>query len=92
MVNWYLFAVADVYLCGRYMEYTVLNDDVNLILQILGWTPSSFVSSRVKKAEYSHQKPEDFMDQEVSGCMVVVCMTSMLVSQILHVCNIKSYI
>lgn len=37
-----------------------------------GWTPSSFVSSRGKKAEYSKQKPEDFMDQEVNVYMIAV--------------------
>lgn len=45
-------------------------------MMTLGWTPSSFVSSRVKKADYSRQKPEDFMDQEVnegqSTCSIVL--------------------
>ncbi|XP_034825944.1 G patch domain-containing protein 1 homolog [Maniola hyperantus] len=29
-----------------------------------GWTPSSFKSSRMEKAQASNQKPEDFMDEE----------------------------
>ncbi|XP_023951409.2 G patch domain-containing protein 1 homolog isoform X2 [Bicyclus anynana] len=29
-----------------------------------GWTPSSFRSSRLEKAQASKQKPEDFMDEE----------------------------
>lgn len=31
----------------------------------VGWSPSGFISSREKKADYSQQKPEDFMDEEV---------------------------
>ena len=31
-----------------------------------GWAPSTFRSSRDSKAEFSGQKPEDFMDAEVS--------------------------
>ena len=30
-----------------------------------GWSPSGFISSREKKADYGQQKPEDFMDEEV---------------------------
>ena len=41
-----------------------------------GWTPSAFVSSRVKKADYSHQKPEDFMDQEVCEEILWLCSLS----------------
>ncbi|CAG9570971.1 unnamed protein product [Danaus chrysippus] len=29
-----------------------------------GWTPSSFKSSRADKAQFSSQRPEDFMDEE----------------------------
>lgn len=32
----------------------------------LGWTPSTFVSSRQQKAEKHHARPEDFMDEEVN--------------------------
>ncbi|XP_076371013.1 G patch domain-containing protein 1 isoform X2 [Tachypleus tridentatus] len=32
-----------------------------------GWAPSSFTSSRVKKAEIAEQHPEDFMDDEDLG-------------------------
>ncbi|KAM9366274.1 G patch domain-containing protein 1 [Symphorus nematophorus] len=32
-----------------------------------GWTPSTFVSSRQQKAEKSHARPEDFMDEEDFG-------------------------
>ena len=31
-----------------------------------GWTPSNFVSSREKKSAFTGQRPEDFMDAEVS--------------------------
>lgn len=31
----------------------------------LGWSPSTFVSSRQQKAEKHDARPEDFMDEEV---------------------------
>lgn len=33
-------------------------------LNILGWTPSTFVSSRADRAKQKAAKPEDFMDEE----------------------------
>ena len=47
--------------------YVHVCEPVFFIQHDSGWTPSSFVSSRGKKAEYSQQKPEDFMDHEVSS-------------------------
>lgn len=32
---------------------------------IIGWAPSSFLSSKSKKSEFSGQRPEDYMDAEV---------------------------
>ena len=42
----------------------VLLDDIKFGCHA-GWTPSTFRSSRGSKAEFSGQKPEDFMDAEV---------------------------
>ena len=36
-----------------------------LCFTTLGWVPSTFTSSRGKKAEYAQQRPEDYMDEEV---------------------------
>lgn len=36
------------------------------LLHLLGWTPSTFVSSRTQKGEKQYARPEDFMDEEVS--------------------------
>ena len=37
-----------------------------------GWTPSNFVSSKGKKSEFSGQRPEDFMDDEVRICLIYI--------------------
>ena len=44
-----------------------------------GWAPSAFRSSRGSKTEFSGQKPEDFMDEEVNFMRSsLACMSSVL--------------
>ena len=43
------------------------------ILSVLGWTPSTFVSSRNQKGERQTFNPEDFMDEEVGGYQFIQC-------------------
>lgn len=38
----------------------------NSVGSLEGWTPSTFKSSRSDKASKMPQKPEDFMDEEVT--------------------------
>ena len=42
-------------------------------LSVVGWIPSTFVSSRNQKGERQTLNPEDFMDEEVSGYQFVQC-------------------
>lgn len=41
------------------------------LLWSLGWTPSTFVSSRQQKADRQNVRPEDFMDEEVCVCALI---------------------
>ena len=44
-----------------------------------GWAPSAFRSSRGSKTEFSGQRPEDFMDEEVNVMRSsLACMSSVL--------------
>ena len=47
----------------------------------LGWTPSTFVSSRQQKQTATGQRPEDFMDEEVSLIYQVPCVNAFLKEQ-----------
>lgn len=56
----YLSAAVRASMCVVFLSFQTINADLSL-----GWTPSTFVSSRQQKAEKHNARPEDFMDEEV---------------------------
>ena len=56
---------------------------------VLGFTPSTFVSSRSQRDRGRQQRPEDFMDEEVFGKRMLTFHDTALFQVVARVLNIE---